>query len=445
MAKAKQPTNRFKKSEALFKRAQLLMPGGVSSPVRSFQSVNLSPVFIRQGEGSRLTDVDSNVYIDYVMSYGPLILGHADPAVQAAVAKQMSRGSSFGCCTEEEILLAELITQYMPNVPMVRFVSSGTEAVMSAIRLTRAATGRSLIVKIAGGYHGHADAMLVGAGSGATTHGVPSSPGIPVEVTGNTLVIPFNDVDAARRVFAAHGDKIAGLFLELVMGNIGVVPPQPGYLQTLRTLCDDHKSLLVADEVMTGFRVARGGAQSLFDVKPDITCLGKIIGGGLPVGAYGGHPILMKQISPSGPVYQAGTLSGNPLAMAAGIVTLRHLESADSYQQLEALADRLQAGLNSVAAAAKLPLAVQRCGSMITPFFVHNAAAARTGIRNYADALACDTRKFAQFFRLMLEAGIMIPPSQFEAWFISLAHTQADIDATVEAAGRAMQAIAGEC
>ena len=336
------------------------MPGGVSSPVRSFQSVNLSPVFIRQGEGSRLTDVDSNSYIDYVMSYGPLILGHAAPAVQAAVAKQMSRGSSFGCCTEEEILLAELIAQYMPNVPMVRFVSSGTEAVMSAIRLTRAATGRPLIVKIAGGYHGHADAMLVGAGSGATTHGVPSSPGIPAEVTGNTLVIPFNDTDAAQRVFAEHGHKIAGLFLELVMGNIGVVLPQPGYLPTLRTLCDQHKSLLVADEVMTGFRVARGGAQSLFDVKPDITCLGKIIGGGLPVGAYGGRPELMKQISPAGPVYQAGTLSGNPLAMAAGIATLRLLEPADTYQQLESLSGRLETGLNGGAAAAKLPLVVQR-------------------------------------------------------------------------------------
>ncbi len=445
MAKAKQPPNRFKKSEALFKRALVLMPGGVSSPVRSFQSVNLSPVFIRQGEGSRLTDVDSNTYIDYVMSYGPLILGHADPAVQAAVAKQMSRGSSFGCCAEEEILLADLIAQYMPNVPMVRFVSSGTEAVMSAIRLTRAVTGRSLIIKIAGGYHGHVDAMLVGAGSGATTHGVPSSPGIPAEVTGNTLVIPFNDVDAARHVFANHGDKIAGLFLELVMGNIGVVPPQPGYLQILRALCDEHKSLFVADEVMTGFRVARGGAQSLFDVKPDLTCLGKIIGGGLPVGAYGGRPELMNQISPAGPVYQAGTLSGNPLSMAAGIVTLRHLQSADSYQQLESLAGSLETGLISGAAAAKLPLAVQRCGSMITPFFVQDQPAAQAGVRNYADALACNTRKYAQFFRLMLEAGVMIPPSQFEAWFISLAHSQVDIDTTVEAAGRAMRTMAAEC
>ena len=418
------------------------MPGGVSSPVRSFKSVNLSPVFIREGEGARLIDVDSNAYIDYVMSYGPLILGHAHPAVQAAVAKQMSRGSSFGSCSEEEVILAEMIAGIMPNVPLVRFVSSGTEAVMSAIRLTRAATGRSLIVKIAGGYHGHVDAMLVSAGSGATTHGHPSSPGIPAEVTGNTLVIPFNDVEAAQRVFAEYGAKIAGVFLELVMGNIGVVPPQPGYLQSLRTLCDKYQSLLVADEVMTGFRVAWGGAQSLFDVKPDITCLGKIIGGGLPVGAYGGRAELMNQISPAGPVYQAGTLSGNPLAMSAGIVTLRLLDSSEAYPRLESLGAQLQAGLEAGARAAGLPVVVQRCGSMITPFFLADGGNMENGVRNYADALACNTARFAGFFKLMLEGGIMIPPSQYEAWFISLPHTPEDIDATIEKAAVAMKTLA---
>ncbi len=441
MAKIKQSPNRYKKSEALFKRALNLMPGGVSSPVRSFRSVNLSPVFIREGQGARLIDVDSNSYIDYVMSYGPLILGHAHAAVQAAVAKQMSRGASFGCCTEEEIQLAELITQAMPNVSMLRFVSSGTEAVMSTIRLARAATGRPMIVKIAGGYHGHADTLLVSAGSGATTHGVPSSPGIPSEVTANTLVIPFNDTAAAERIFAEFGPRIAGIFLEPIMGNIGVVPPNAGYLALLRQLCSQHNCLLIADEVMTGFRVAHGGAQKLFNVEPDITCLGKIIGGGLPVGAYGGRADLMQQVSPAGPVYQAGTLSGNPLAMSAGIVTLRLLQADNVYPQLESLGAALQAGLEAAAESADIPLVVQRCGSMITPFFVRDAASAKAGVRNYADALACDTGRFAAFFRLMLESGIMIPPSQFEAWFISLAHTVEDIDITIKAATKALKAM----
>src|SRR5271170_1041828 len=322
MARNKQSDNRFKKSHTLFSRAVKLMPGGVSSPVRSFASVGLSPVFIRSGSGAFIIDVDGNKYIDYVMSYGPLIHGHAHPAIRAAVAKQMNRGSTFGCSSESEVQLAELIAAAMPHVPMVRFVNSGTEAVMSAIRLARAATGRRIIVKFAGGYHGHVDALLVSAGSGALTHGHPSSPGIPEGVVADTLVAEFNDISAVEEIFARHSGHIAAVLVEPVMGNIGVVVPQHGYLAELRKVCDKHGALLMFDEVMTGWRVARGGAQTLFNVRPDITCLGKVIGGGLPVGAYGGAADLMNRISPAGPVYQAGTLSGNPLSMAAGIASL---------------------------------------------------------------------------------------------------------------------------
>ena len=428
------------------------MPGGVSSPVRSFKSVGLSPVFIKSGQGAYLTDVDGNNYVDYVMSYGPLIAGHAHPAVRAAVAKQISRGSSFGCCSELEITLATFIAGVMPGVPMVRFVNSGTEAVTSALRLARGATGRPLIVKCAGCYHGHVDALLVQAGSGATTHGQPSSPGIPDAVINNTLLVPFNDAAAAEAVFSQHGGQIAAMIVEPILGNIGVVLPEAGYLARLRELCSRHGVLLIFDEVMTGFRVALGGAQQLQQVQPDITCLGKIIGGGLPVGAYGGRAELMNQVSPAGPVYQAGTLSGNPLAMIAGLTTLRLLQSAaagdaanaanssqDAYAVLEALGSRLQHGLEKSAARAEVPLVVQRCGSMITPFFTGQSG--KESIKNYADALACDTQAYARFFKAMLDGGVMLPPSQFEAWFISLAHTEADIDQTVEAAAKAFEAV----
>ncbi len=446
MANQKKSDNRYKKSQQLFQRAVGLMPGGVSSPVRSFAGVGLGPVFIKSGQGAYLTDVDGNSYIDFVMSYGPLIAGHAHPAVRAAMAKQMSRGTSFGCSSPGEVDLAQMISDAMGTTSKVRFVNSGTEAVMSAIRLARAATGRRLLIKIAGGYHGHVDALLVQAGSGATTHGSPSSPGIPPGVVENTLLISFNDVAAAQQQFALHSQEIAALIIEPVLGNIGVVNPAPGYLAELRRLCDEHQALLIFDEVMTGFRVAWGGAQSRYAVRPDLTCLGKIIGGGLPVGAYMGRGELMDQISPAGRVYQAGTLSGNPLSMAAGAATLRLLQLPDAYSQLEFLAARLQDGLAGAAAKTGVPLAVQRCGSMLTPFFLPGnspatAAHSEQHINNYAQALSCSTRAYALFFKQMLDAGVMLPPSQYEAWFVSLVHTQTDIDATIEKAEAALAAV----
>jgi glutamate-1-semialdehyde 2,1-aminomutase len=430
MKKKNPALNRYAKSQALFAKALDLMPGGVSSPVRSFKSVGRDPLFIQSGEGAVITDVDGNSYIDYVMSYGPLILGHSHPAVQAAVAKQISHGASFGCCSASEVELAAMIRAAMPAVEMIRFVNSGTEAVMSALRLARGFTGRPLIVKMAGGYHGHVDALLVQAGSGATTHGHPSSPGIPENVTANTLLIPFNDLSAAQAVFAQHGPQIAAVITEPVMGNIGVVLPEPGYLPGLRTLCDAAGALLILDEVMTGFRVHPGGAQGLLGIQPDLTCLGKIIGGGLPVGAYGGRRDVMRCVSPAGKIYQAGTLSGNPLAMQAGIATLRLLHDSKEYTRLDVLTKQLEEGLRQSAKAAGVELSVQRCGSMITPFFSPRGAT----VKNYADALQCDQAAFARFFQGMLDGGVLIPPSQFEAWFVSLAHTQEDIKKTIDLA-----------
>ncbi len=461
MAKASKPKSRYAKSEKLFADALKRMPGGVSSPVRSFKSVGMTPLFIKEGKGAHITDVDGNGYVDYVMSYGPLIAGHCPPSVRAAVAKQIDKGSSYGCCTELEIKLAAAIAAAMPHVPMIRFVNSGTEAVMSALRLARGVTKRDVIVKCDGGYHGHVDSMLVEAGSGAMTHGHPSSPGVPESTVHNTATVPFNDLNAAASLFEKIGDKIAAFAVEPICGNIGVVPPLPGYLQGLRDLCDKYGAMLLFDEVMTGFRVALAGAQGLYSVRPDITCLGKIIGGGLPVGAYGGKPELMQHISPAGPIYQAGTMSGNPLTMAAGIATLSLLdENAASttgggnvYAQLESLGVRLEAGLKEAATQAGVSIAVQRVGSMITPFFLSGpqtaSAAATSGnaespppqtIRNYSDALQCDTQAYARFFRAMLDAGIMLPPSQFESWFISSAHTEGDIDQTIEAARQAFRA-----
>ncbi len=407
--------------------------------MRSFKSVGRDPLFVASGEGSTIWDVDGNSYIDYVMSYGPLILGHGHPAVQAAVAKQISHGASFGCCTAAEVELAGMICQAMPAVEMIRFVNSGTEAVMSALRLARGFTGRELIVKMAGGYHGHVDALLVQAGSGATTHGHPSSPGIPETVTANTMVVAFNDLPAAQAAFARFGPQIAAVITEPVMGNIGVVLPQPGYLEALRALCDAAGALLIFDEVMTGFRVHPSGAQGLLGIKPDLTCLGKIIGGGLPVGAYGGRRDIMNLVSPSGPVYQAGTLSGNPLAMQAGITTLRLLQDSHAHEHLEVLGKQLEDGLRQSAQAAGYSISVQRCGSMITPFFSPGGARVHT----YTDALQCDQPAFAKFFQSLLDEGVLIPPSQFEAWFISLAHSSADIDKTIALAEKAWRAVGG--
>ena len=453
MAKTSKPKSRYARSERLFEQARTLMPGGVSSPVRSFKSVGLTPVFIKDAKGARLVDLDGNVYLDYVMSYGPLIAGHCPPTVRAAVAKQIDKGSSYGCCSELEVRLAEKVTKALPAVEMVRFVNSGTEATMSALRLARGATGRDIIIKCAGCYHGHVDALLVQVGSGATTHGHPSSPGVPASITANTAIVPYNDLPAAQAVFEQLDGGVAAFIIEPVCGNMGVVLPEPAYLQGLRDLCDQHGALLIFDEVMSGFRVAWGGAQNLFKIRPDITCLGKIIGGGLPVGAYGGRRDLMEQISPAGPIYQAGTLSGNPLAMAAGLATLELLEDGTVYTLLEHLTARLHAGLVQAAAEATMAVSVQRCGSMITPFFLGNTSPKT--IRNYAEALTCDTAAYARFFKVMLDGGVagsaeaaapraatgvMLPPAQFEAWFVSSAHTEGDIDATIDLARAAFKA-----
>ena len=429
-------TNRLR-SQAAYVEALGLMPGGVSSPVRAFQAVGGVPVFIREGKGCRVTDVDGNSYIDYVGSYGPLIAGHCNDSVVSAVSHALHHGSSFGAPTEAEIELASTITAALPSVEMVRFVNSGTEATMSALRLARAATGRDRVVKCIGCYHGHVDALLVSAGSGALTLGVPSSPGVPKSVAGSTLVVNFNDLAGTEVVFKEHAGEIACMCLEGICGNMGVVPPAPGYLAGLRQLCDQYGVLLLLDEVMTGFRVDWGGAQTLYGIKPDLTCLGKVIGGGLPVGAYGGRRDLMSQISPSGPVYQAGTLSGNPLAMAAGLATLRQCQRPDFYPVLEERAARLAAGLSAAANDAGVPITLNRVGSMLTPFFTPTQGDV---VSNYEQATRCDTKAFAAFFHAMLDAGVYLPPSQYEAWFVGYAHTESAIDETIEISRKAFEA-----
>ena len=425
-------------SEAAFARAQQLMPGGVSSPVRAFKAVGGTPIFIKEGEGCVVTDIDGNEYIDYVGSYGPLIAGHANERVVAALSKAIGRGTSFGAPTEAEAQLASIIVSALPAMDMVRFVNSGTEAAMSAIRLARAATGRDKVVKCIGCYHGHVDGMLVQAGSGALTLGIPSSPGVPASVAGLTIPVAYNDLAAAERAFAENRGQIACFAVEPVAGNMGVVPPEPGYLQGLRALCDREGALLLFDEVMTGFRVAWGGAQVRYDVRPDITCLGKVIGGGLPVGAYGASRKLMEQISPSGPIYQAGTLSGNPLAMAGGAATLELLDDTGAYEQLESRSKLLEDGLSAAASNAGINVRINRVGSMLTPFFVKNPA---TPIRDYATATQSDTQLYAAFFHAMLRNGVMMAPSQYEAMFVGLAHTEAHINKTVEAAKSAFAAM----
>ena len=427
------------RSEALFTQACRLMPGGVSSPVRAFKAVGGTPPFIRQAKGAQITDVDGNRYIDYVGSYGPMIVGHAHQAVVSAITQALHAGSSFGAPTEREVQLATVICSALPSVEMVRLVNSGTEATMSAIRLARAATGRELVVKCAGCYHGHVDSLLVQAGSGALTLGVPSSPGVPKSVAGTTLVVPYNDLPAAHRLFEEYGDRVACFVVEPVAGNMGVVPPGEGYLPGLRQLCDRHSALLLFDEVMTGFRLDWGGVQTLLGVRPDLTCLGKVIGGGLPLAAYGGRRDLMTQISPSGPVYQAGTLSGNPLATAAGLATLEICRQPETYPLLTQRTARLADGLRDAASAAGVPVTINRIGSMITPFFVQQDGAP---VRNLQDATRCDTAAFATFFTAMLDGGVYLPPSQFESWFVGLAHTDALIDQTIAIARDAFAAVA---
>ena len=421
------------RSERAFAEAQRYMPGGVNSPVRAFRAVGGTPPFIERGQGSRLTDVDGNVYIDYVCSWGPLIAGHAHPAVTARLHEAVDRGTSYGAPTEAETELARLVVEMVPSIEMVRFVNSGTEATMSALRLARGATGRDKIVKFAGCYHGHADALLSTAGSGVLTLGIPSGPGVTAGTAADTISLPYNDLDAVRAAFAESGDQIAAVIVEPVAGNMGVIPPAEGFLEGLREITREHGALLIFDEVITGFRVAPGGAQERYGVLPDLTCLGKIIGGGLPVGAYGGRRDLMEQMAPLGPVYQAGTLSGNPLAMAAGIATLELLREPGTYERLEALGAQLAEGMTRAAEAAGVPLTVNRVGSMLTGFFTEGP------VTDYASATAADTTRYARFHQAMLARGVYLAPSQFEAAFVSLAHTAEDLEQTAEAAMAAMR------
>jgi glutamate-1-semialdehyde 2,1-aminomutase len=391
-----------------------------------------NPLFIAGGNGSRITDVDGKEYIDYVGSWGPLIFGHRPPEVLKALAESLEIGTSFGAPTEQEVELALLITRFFPSVEKVRLVNSGTEATMSAIRLARGFTGRERIVKFDGCYHGHGDSLLVRAGSGVATLGLPDSPGVPKSLAELTTVLPFNDSDAAVAEFERRGDQIACVIVEPVAGNMGCVAPNPGYLEMLRRLTASHQSLLIFDEVMTGFRVAPGGAQQLYGIKPDLTTLGKIIGGGLPVGAYGGRADIMDHIAPAGPIYQAGTLSGNPLAVSAGLATLRRLQDETPYEKLNALGASLEQGLKEAARKAGVPAQLNRLGSMFTMFFTGQL------VTDFASAKKSDTAAFNRFFQSMLNQGIYLPPSQFEAAFISAAHTQSDIDRTIEAAARAL-------
>ena len=421
------------RSRSLFEEAKRLIPGGVNSPVRAFGGVGGTPPFLASGSGSKVRDVDGNDYVDYVLSYGPLILGHAHPEVAAAIEDATGRGTSFGAPTEAEVEMARLLVSRVPGLEMVRLVNSGTEATMSALRLARGVTGRSKFVKMEGCYHGHGDAFLVQAGSGATTLGVPNSPGVPAAVVADTLLAPFNDLDAVERLLAAHPDEVAAVFVEPVAGNVGCIPPEPGYLEGLRRLTREAGALLVFDEVMTGFRVARGGAAERTGVSPDLVTLGKIIGGGLPVGAYGGPAEIMRHLAPTGAVYQAGTLSGNPLAVAAGLATLRLTDDEAVYERLEELGARLESGVNAVIEEERYPLRMQRVGSMFCLYF------RREAVRNHRDAVACDTEAFARYFHGMLRRGVYLAPSQFEAGFLSLAHTEEDVDRTLEAGREALR------
>ncbi len=419
------------KSAAAFERAKRLIPGGVNSPARAFGAVGGSPLFIARGDGAYLFDADGHKYLDYIGSWGPMILGHCHPAVTEATIATLKNGSSFGAPTELESELAELVIGAIPSVEMVRFVSSGTEAAMSAIRLARGFTGRDVIVKFAGCYHGHVDALLVSAGSSALTLGVPNSPGVPVGATQDTVVLKYNDTAALNELFRAKGDKIAGVMLEPVVGNMGLVPPSAEFRRELRRLTHHHGALLIYDEVMTGFRLAFGGAQELLGDTPDVTALGKVIGGGYPVGAYGGRADVMKKVMPAGPVFQAGTLSGNPVAMAAGIATLSELKRTNPYRRLDEMGAKLEAGLREAATAAKVPHQLNRVGSMWTLFFTP------TPVTDLDTAKTADTARFGKFFWAMMDRGVYLPCSQFEAAFLSTAMTDADLAHTVAAAKEA--------
>ena len=417
-------------SEMWFARARRVIPGGVNSPVRAWSQVGGAPRFIASASGAKIRDVEGREYIDYIGSWGPMILGHAAASVIESIQKAANNGTSFGAATAAEVEFAERICARVPSIERVRLVSSGTEATMSALRLARAATGRDAIVKFSGCYHGHSDGLLVRAGSGAMTHGVPDSPGVPKSVGDLTRVAAFNDVESVNRLCDSD---VAAVIVEPVAGNMGVVPPAPGFLESLREITRERGALLIFDEVMTGFRLGPAGYQSLTDVRPDLTTLGKVIGGGMPLAASGGRADLMDRISPAGPVYQAGTLSGNPLAVAAGMATLDLLEGDEPYARLESASARLETGIRD--ALGSRPGCVQRVGSMLTLFF------GPPRVRTYDDATACDTEKFGRFFSALIEEGIWIPPSQFEAWFVSLAHTPDDLDRTIEAVSRALHAI----
>lgn len=426
------------RSHALFSRARQLLPGGVNSPVRAFKSVGGEPFFVQRADGAYLYDVDGNRYIDYVGSWGPMIVGHNHPAVREAVQKAIADGLSFGAPCPTEVTMAETITRLVPSCEMVRMVNSGTEATLSAIRLARGATGRAKIVKFEGCYHGHGDSFLVKAGSGALTFGVPTSPGVPKALADLTLTLPYNDFDAATALFEESGAEIAGLIIEPVVGNANCIPPREGYLQHLRELCTRHGALLIFDEVMTGFRVALGGAQAHYGVVPDLTTFGKIIGGGMPVGAYGGRRELMSQVAPAGPVYQAGTLSGNPVAMAAGLAMLELVQAPGFHARLAATAARLCEGLEAAAREAGVAVTTNRVGAMFGLFFTSGK------VETYAQATACDTAAFNRFFHAMLGRGVFLAPSAYEAGFVSSAHDDAVIDATLEAARAAFRSLADD-
>ncbi|EHB62934.1 glutamate-1-semialdehyde 2,1-aminomutase [Paenibacillus lactis] len=413
-------------SRSAFEEAKKYIPGGVNSPVRAFKSVGLTPIYIERGEGSRVYDIDGNSFIDYVGSWGPLIMGHAHPEVVEALQETAKKGTSFGAPTLLETEMAKLVCERVPSIEVVRMVNSGTEATMSAIRLARGVTGRSKIIKFEGSYHGHADSLLIKAGSGIATLGLPDSPGVPESVASNTIAVPYNDLESVQLAFERFGEEIAAVIVEPVAGNMGVVPPQEGFLAGLRKVTADYGSLLIFDEVMTGFRVGLNCAQGRYGVTPDLTCLGKVIGGGLPVGAYGGKRELMEQIAPAGPIYQAGTLSGNPLAMAAGYTTLKLLTPA-VYDQLEERGARLQAGFERNAKEFGIPLTINRISSMVCPFFTD------VPVVNFDTAKTSDLARFNRYFAAMVQEGVSVPPSQFEGMFISAAHTTEDIDATIEA------------
>jgi glutamate-1-semialdehyde 2,1-aminomutase len=423
------------RSRELFARASARLPGGVDSPVRAFKSVGGDPLFIARGAGARVWDEDGNEYLDYLGSWGPLILGHAHPKIVEAVTAAAQDGTSFGAPTAREVELAELVCEAFPSIEMVRFVNSGTEAAMTATRLARAFTGREKLIKFDGGYHGHADGLLVQAGSGVLTLGAPDSPGVPAAAAAQTISVAYNDLASVRSALERYPDQVAAILVEPVAGNMGVVPPADGFLAGLRALADEHGSLLIFDEVITGFRIAYGGAQERFGVQADLTCLGKIIGGGLPVGAYGGRREIMDWMAPVGPVYQAGTLSGNPLAMAAGIAMLRELRERWQYDELERRATRLAAGLVDAAERAGVAVRGGRVGSMMTLFFTEQE------VRDYTSAKTADAARYGRYFRGMLERGSYFAPSQFEAAFVSTAHTDANVDRTVEAAGEVLSSL----